>query len=67
MDDLSQPPVSQTMGKVERARDWPKVSSCVPSSFPDFTLPGSPRKELGKKPSETSLGKTAGRQGAPAL
>ena len=40
--------VSQTMGKVERARDWPKVSSCDPFSFPDFTLPGNPRKELGK-------------------
>lgn len=40
--------VSQTMGKVEKARDWLKVSSCVPSSFPDFILPGSPRTELEK-------------------
>lgn len=47
MDDPQLASCFTDNGERERARDWPKVSSCVPSSFPDFTAPAAP-SELGK-------------------
>ena len=41
--------VSQTMGKAERARDWPKVSSCASHPHSRTSLsPAAPRRSWGK-------------------
>ena len=68
MDDLSQPPCLTDDGESGKGQGLAQgLVLRVPSSFPDFTLPSSPQKELGKNLQRHPWGRQLEGRGARAV
>lgn len=67
MDDLSQPPCFTDDGESGKGQGLAQGLVLRPILIPGLYSPRQPPEGAREKPSETSLGKTAGRQGVPGL